>query len=80
MSIIEDFAEAVGDATVEMTLVEYAHILAKRTEIGVEQERDRIIKLLEEIITERKKVDQTNWVQNEISNLHYLIELIEDNK
>jgi hypothetical protein len=32
--------------------------------------------MIEEIISEREKVEQTTWVQNEISNLRYLIQLI----
>jgi len=43
---------------------------------GLAWEQERSIKLLKEIITERKKVEQTTWVRNEISNLDYLIELI----
>jgi hypothetical protein len=44
--------------------------------LGMSLKEESIIKLLEEIITERKKVEQTTWVSNEISNLNYLIELI----
>jgi len=43
---------------------------------GLAWGQERSIKLLKEIITERKKVEQTTWVRNEISNLDYLIELI----
>lgn len=43
---------------------------------GLAWEQERIIKLLDKIIAERNKAEQTNWVQNEISNLNYLIELI----